>query len=116
MDSKTGLLKITSKQYNALKPLNFKVGSNTYTLTANAQIWPRSLNTQIGGNANSIYLIVADLGKTSLHIGFINGYAFLYVLRAQLHLILVLMAGNLASAFILYMTPRISVLVSHPLQ
>jgi hypothetical protein len=77
VDSATGLLKITSKQYSALKPLNFKIGSSTYTLSANAQIWPRSLNTQIGGNANSIYLIVADLGQTSLQIAFINGYAFL---------------------------------------
>ncbi|KIM82570.1 hypothetical protein PILCRDRAFT_820438 [Piloderma croceum F 1598] len=77
LDSATGLLKITSKQYSALKPLNFKVGSNTYTLNANAQIWPRSLNTQIGGAANSIYLIAADLGQTSSEFEFISGYAFL---------------------------------------
>jgi saccharopepsin len=65
-------------QYKALKPLNFNIGGNTYSLSPNAQIWPRSLNTQIGGNSNSIYLIIGDL-RTILGDGldFINGYSFL---------------------------------------
>lgn len=57
----TGLLKITSAQYSALKPLNFKIGSTTYALSPNAQIWPRSLNADIGGTSGSIYLIVSDV-------------------------------------------------------
>lgn len=49
-----------------------------YTLTPNAQIWPRSLNTNIGGTAGSIYLIVSDLGSNSGGgLDFINGFAFL---------------------------------------
>lgn len=81
LDTTTGLYKITAAQYTALKPLNFVLGSTTYSLSANAQIWPRSLcvlcrknvssvlnigfvlvrNTFIGGAASSIYLIVADV-------------------------------------------------------
>jgi hypothetical protein len=72
------MIKITSKQYSKLKNLDFKIGANTYALTPNAQIWPRSLNTDIGGEAGSIYLIVSDLGTPSGRgLDFINGYAFL---------------------------------------
>ena len=50
----------------------------TFELTANAQAWPRSLNTAIGGNTNSVYLIVNNLGTPSGEgLDFINGYAFL---------------------------------------
>jgi hypothetical protein len=77
-DSATGLLRITSAQYSNLKNLDFKIGGKTYSLTPNAQIFPRSLNTQIGGSANSIYLIVADIGSSSGQgLDFINGYSFL---------------------------------------
>jgi cathepsin E len=34
-------------------------------LTANAQIWPRNLNSDIGGVSGNIYLIVADIGFPS---------------------------------------------------
>lgn len=38
----------------------------------------RSLNTLIGGNANSIYLIVNDVGaNTGSGLDFINGMTFL---------------------------------------
>jgi len=78
LDSTTGLLKITSAQYSALSNLNFVVGSTTYPLTPNAQIWPRSLNTYIGGTSGSIYLIVGDLGSNSGEgLDFIDGYTFL---------------------------------------
>jgi hypothetical protein len=30
-------------------------------LSPNAQIWPRALNTAIGGDADAIYLVVADM-------------------------------------------------------
>jgi len=77
-DANTGLLKITSTQFSALKNLNFVIGGVTYALTPNAQIWPRSLNTAIGGTASSIYLVVADWGSNSGEgLDFINGYAFL---------------------------------------
>jgi cathepsin E len=50
----------------------------TYEFTVNAQLWPRSLNTAIGGTSGNIYVIVADLGTpTGQGFDFINGYAFL---------------------------------------
>ncbi|KIY62840.1 acid protease [Cylindrobasidium torrendii FP15055 ss-10] len=77
-DSATGLLKITKSQYSKLSDLTFTIGGTDYTLSPNAQIWPRSLNADIGGDANSIYLIVADLGSQSGQgLDFINGYSFL---------------------------------------
>ncbi|KAJ7446655.1 aspartic peptidase A1 [Mycena galericulata] len=78
LDSTTGLLKITSSQFAALSNLNFDIGGNTYTLTPNAQIWPRSLNSAIGGSAGRIYLVVGDLGSSSGEgLDFVNGYVFL---------------------------------------
>ena len=80
MDSTTGLLKITSSQYSSLKTLSFKVGGNSYDLLPDAQIWPRSLNTVIGGSPSSIYLVVGDIGSRSgSGLDFINGYTFLCV-------------------------------------
>ncbi|KAG6817907.1 hypothetical protein H0H87_012375 [Tephrocybe sp. NHM501043] len=87
-DNNTGLLRITSAQLANLKSLFFtingvsaKLGLNvlvTYEFTANAQLWPRALNTAIGGTANNIYLIVGDLGTPSGEgFDFVNGYAFL---------------------------------------
>lgn len=59
-DSATGLLSITEDQYRNLKPLLFIIDKITYTITPNALIWPRALNTAIGGNADKIYLIVFE--------------------------------------------------------
>ena len=61
MDNATGLLTITAAQFKNLKDLNFKIGDDIFPLTPNAQIWPRALNTVIGGTADSIYLIVASV-------------------------------------------------------
>ncbi|KAF8133116.1 hypothetical protein K438DRAFT_1884345 [Mycena galopus ATCC 62051] len=64
MDSTTGLLRITPAQYVNLKNLNFVIGDVTYP---NAQIWPRALNSAIGGTTNFVYL----------GLDFINGMSFL---------------------------------------
>ncbi|KAF8547620.1 acid protease [Imleria badia] len=78
LDTTTGLLAITSSQYSRLKTLALNIGGTAYDLSPNAQIWPRSLNTGIGGSANSIYLIVADIGSPSgSGLDFIDGYTFL---------------------------------------
>ncbi|KAG1724851.1 aspartic peptidase domain-containing protein [Suillus lakei] len=78
LDQRTGLLRITSTQYSALRNLNFNVGSNTYALTPNGQIWPRALNTYIGGSTSYIYLVVNSIGTPSGRgLDFINGYTFL---------------------------------------
>jgi len=77
-DTTTGLLSITPAQYSKLQDLDFEIGGVTYTLTPNAQIWPRALNTALGGAADAIYLIVADIGSNSgSGLDFINGYTFL---------------------------------------
>ncbi|KAI6018325.1 aspartic peptidase domain-containing protein [Pisolithus marmoratus] len=76
-DSTTGLLRITTSQYNALQNLYFKIGDVTYTLTPNGQIWPRSLNTYIGGSSSYVYLIVNDIQSNSgSGMDFINGQSF----------------------------------------
>ena len=78
LDANTGLLRITSAQFANLKSLFFTIGGTTFEFTANAQIWPRSLNAFIGGTASGIYLIVNDLGTSSgSGLDFINGYTFL---------------------------------------
>lgn len=40
LDNNTGLLRLTTAQFNKLQNLNFNIGGVTYTLTPNAQIWP----------------------------------------------------------------------------
>ncbi|KAH9052762.1 acid protease [Lactarius vividus] len=78
LDATTGLLKITSTQFSNLQSLFFTAGGKSLEFTANAQIWPRSLNTFIGGTTGSIYLVVNDLGSPSgSGLDFINGYTFL---------------------------------------
>ncbi|PAV22065.1 aspartic peptidase A1 [Pyrrhoderma noxium] len=77
-DNNTGLLRLTTSQFANLQSLFFTTNGVTYELTANAQAWPRSLNSLIGGNSNSVYLIVNDLGSISGEgLDFINGFAFL---------------------------------------
>ncbi|KAJ8591296.1 acid protease [Rhizopogon salebrosus TDB-379] len=78
LDKTTGLLKITSDQYSKLSSLYYTIGSQTYELTPNAQIWPRSMNSAIGGTADGIYLVVNDIGSNSgSGLDVINGYCFL---------------------------------------
>lgn len=77
----------------------------TFSLTPNAQAWPRALNTFLGGNPNDIYLVVHDLGIFSGQgFNFINGQSFLCVLNIILsHLFR--FSLNPGSAFTLYMMP-----------
>jgi hypothetical protein len=60
-DQSTGLLKISKHGFERLHSLFFNIGGQRHELTPNAQIWPRALNTAIGGDPESIYLIVADV-------------------------------------------------------
>ena len=62
-DASTGLLRITTANYANLQSLFFNIGSQSYEFTKNAQTWPRSLNTAIGGSSSAIYLIVADVSS-----------------------------------------------------
>ncbi|KAG1868590.1 acid protease [Suillus subluteus] len=78
LDESTGLLKISSDQYNQLSSLYFTTGGVTYELIPNGQIWPRSLNTAIGGTTDSIYLVISSTGSSSgSGLDFTNGYCFL---------------------------------------
>ncbi|KZT31528.1 family A1 protease, partial [Sistotremastrum suecicum HHB10207 ss-3] len=76
LDQTTGLLTVPSD--SSLVNLDFLIGGKNFSLTPNAQIWPRALNTDIGGTADAIYLIVGDLGTDSGEgLDFINGMTFL---------------------------------------
>ncbi|KAK7681605.1 hypothetical protein QCA50_015338 [Cerrena zonata] len=78
LDRETGLLTITEQQFKNLQSLFFNIGGVTYEFTANAQIWPRSLNSTIGGEEGKIYLVTSDLGSPSGQgLDFIDGFAFL---------------------------------------
>jgi cathepsin E len=78
LDPVTGLLTITPAQYQALENLDFHINGQTFHLTPNAQIWPRSLNSLLGADANTILLIVGDLGSPSgSGFDFVNGLSFL---------------------------------------
>ncbi|KAG7445696.1 acid protease [Guyanagaster necrorhizus] len=78
MDETTGLLSVTEAQFKKMKNLSFNIGSTTFDMTPNAQIWPRSLNTMMGGTADGIYLVVADMGSMDgSGLDFIDGFAFL---------------------------------------
>ncbi|EIM92896.1 aspartic peptidase A1 [Stereum hirsutum FP-91666 SS1] len=78
MDANTGLLRLTTAQFANLQTLNFRINGATFGLTPNAQIWPRALNSAIGGTANNVYLIVGNIGtRTGAGLDFINGMTFL---------------------------------------
>ncbi|KAG2070863.1 aspartic proteinase [Suillus decipiens] len=76
-DPTTNSLSITLEQYDALWPLDFHIGEQTYSLSPNAQIWPRWLNHRIGGTANGIYLVIKNLnrptgsGTYNLRLGYV---------------------------------------------
>jgi len=77
-DAATGLLRLTTAQFASLQSLFFVIAGVSFELTANAQAFPRNLNTEIGGTASSVYLIVNSIGTpTGEGLDFINGYAFL---------------------------------------
>ncbi|KAG6813214.1 hypothetical protein H0H92_013101 [Tricholoma furcatifolium] len=78
VDERTDLLRLTSTQFANLQSLFFTTNGVTLELTANAQLWPRALNTAIGGVASDIYLIVGNLGTPSGEgFDFVNGLVFL---------------------------------------
>ncbi|KAI0081057.1 aspartic protease [Panus rudis PR-1116 ss-1] len=78
VDPVTTLVKISPAQFANLKSLFFTINNVDYEFTANAQAWPRALNGAIGGDANSVYLIVGDIGSNSgSGFDFILGFTWL---------------------------------------
>ncbi|KAG2353783.1 aspartic peptidase domain-containing protein [Suillus spraguei] len=78
-EQRTGLLTLTPEKYRALQPLHFHIGEQTYTLSPNAQIWPRHHNDQIDESGEDvIYLVIVDRNKpTDSGDHFVLGYVFL---------------------------------------
>ncbi|KAG2354813.1 aspartic proteinase [Suillus spraguei] len=78
-DQATRLLRISPNQYNVLQNLNLHIGYTMLSLTPDAQIWPRSLNTKLyGGVIDAIYLIVGDFGaRSGRGFDFILGHTFM---------------------------------------
>ena len=95
-DRNTGLLRLTTSQFSKVENLSFITSAvrlslstrslhltlspyqGTFVLTPNAQAWPRSLNTLIGGTSGNVYLIVNSLGTPAGEgLDFINGFTFL---------------------------------------
>lgn len=77
LDGSTGLLSISTDQYQNLKSLFLEIDNSDFELTPNAQIWPRALNGVIGGKDDGIYLIVQQLGEAIPGFNFILGTAFM---------------------------------------
>ncbi|KAG2355049.1 family A1 protease [Suillus spraguei] len=78
-DQPTGLLRITTDQYNDLRELKFHINNHIFGLIPNAQIWPRSLNQRLdGGEEDGIYLIIDSLDtETGAGCDFVLGYTFM---------------------------------------
>ncbi|KAJ3885370.1 acid protease [Lentinula edodes] len=83
VDPTTGLLSITEAQLSNLTTLSF-IGTDIngetqhFDLTPNAQLFPRALNTRIGGSADDILLITASSGSNDAStIDCIMGQSFL---------------------------------------
>ena len=56
----------------------FTIGDSTFEFTPNAQTFPRALNTFVNGDADTIYLVIGDLGlESGSGLDFILGYTFL---------------------------------------
>ena len=84
LDESTGLLEISSEQFQNLQPLNFTIEDSSgtlhsYSFVADAQIWPQALNANIGGKAGAFYLVVGQVPESvaSEGISFVLGSVFL---------------------------------------
>ncbi|OCH86421.1 aspartic peptidase A1 [Obba rivulosa] len=77
-DQTTGLLTLPASQFGNLESMFFNIGGVEFEFTPDAQIWPRSLNSQIGGSDDNIYIMVGDNGSPSgSGLDFTNGLAWL---------------------------------------
>ncbi|KAF7794844.1 hypothetical protein EIP86_005986 [Pleurotus ostreatoroseus] len=77
-DAATGLLRLDLTQFASLQSLFYNINNVIYEFTANAQIFPRALNTQIGGDNEHVYLIIQDIGTHSgSGMDFTNGMTWI---------------------------------------
>ncbi|KAG2352548.1 acid protease [Suillus spraguei] len=88
IDSGFTFISIASGRYQAATGGTFDAAANllaitpastqTYGLTRDGQIWPRSINSAINGAKNAIYLVIKDIGTpTGQGLDFVNGFVFL---------------------------------------
>jgi len=61
------MLRLNNSQFNKLQSLFFHIGPTTFEFVANAQIWPRVLNTLIGGTSGNAYLIVGSVSTLIIY-------------------------------------------------
>ncbi|CAE6484320.1 unnamed protein product [Rhizoctonia solani] len=75
----TKLLEIPKDSVGKMKSLFFVINGISYEFTPNAQLWPRALNTALGGRADAYYSVISALSDFEADMGsnFINGYVFL---------------------------------------
>ncbi|KZW01131.1 acid protease [Exidia glandulosa HHB12029] len=72
-----GLLQVSNAQFAAMKNFNFRIGGAIFSLTPNAQLFPRALNVDIGGSSGDNFLIIGDVGTPSgTGFDFVLGMAF----------------------------------------
>ncbi|OCH86411.1 acid protease [Obba rivulosa] len=78
MDETTGLLTLPASKFGRIESLFFNIGGVCTRFTPDAQIWPRSLNSEIGGSDDNVYIIVGDSGSPSgSGLDFTNGLVWL---------------------------------------
>ncbi|KAI0369847.1 hypothetical protein BV20DRAFT_945405, partial [Pilatotrama ljubarskyi] len=78
-DGNTGLFRLTPAQCANLKSLFLTFGGvRRVRVCRNAQIWPRALNTAIGGSPDFVCLIAGDNSTTAgSGLDVINGMTFI---------------------------------------
>ncbi|CAE6455707.1 unnamed protein product [Rhizoctonia solani] len=79
VDQRTKLLEIPKESVGKMKSLFFVINGVSYEFTPNAQLWPRALNTALGGKSDGCYSVISALSDFEADTGsnFINGYVFL---------------------------------------
>ena len=70
------ILALAQHSFAKLQPLNIDINGTIFSLNADAQAWPRSLNSLIGLPTDEIFLIVSTYGNT-FPFQFIMGLTFM---------------------------------------
>ncbi|CAE6458311.1 unnamed protein product [Rhizoctonia solani] len=80
-ESRSKLLEIPQASLSKMKSLSFLINGVSYELTPNAQLWPKRLNTLVGGAPDRYYSVVQNVGTLKLRspvkLDFIMGYVFM---------------------------------------
>ncbi|KAF8480633.1 aspartic peptidase domain-containing protein [Gautieria morchelliformis] len=77
LDNTTGLLRLTTTQFANLQSFSLTPPQTTFELTANAQAWPRSLNSSLAATQQCLPHCWRPRHPQWRGLDFINGFAFL---------------------------------------